>query len=116
MFPAPCGGHWRSSNFDRRVLAAAYHAAGWRDPEGAGAWTWHSLRHVFCTTALSGWHLEPVDVSCLAARPTSASPSTCTSTSPQASWTAPAQPPNSASSATSTEGDRAGISRADRTH
>ena len=65
MFPAPRGGHWRSSNFDRRVLAPAYHAAGWRDPEGAGTWTWHSLRHVFCTTALSGWHLEPADVSCL---------------------------------------------------
>ena len=47
------------------ALAPAYHAAGWRDP-GGGTWTWHSLRHVFCTTALSGWHLEPADVSCMA--------------------------------------------------
>ena len=66
MFPSPRGTWWRSSNFDRRVLAPAYQAAGWRDPEGAGTWTWHSLRHVFCTTALSSWHLEPADVSCMA--------------------------------------------------
>jgi integrase len=66
MFPAPRGAHWRSSNFDRRVLAPAYQAAGWRDPGGNGTWTWHSLRHVFCTTALTCWHLEPADVSCMA--------------------------------------------------
>jgi len=66
IFPSPRGTWWRSSNFDRRVLAPAYRAAGWRDPGGQGPWTWHSLRHVFCTSALSGWHLEPVDVSCLA--------------------------------------------------
>jgi integrase len=70
MFPSPRGTWWRSSNFDRRVLAPAYHAAGWRDPHGEGAWTWHSLRHVFCTTALSGWHLEPADVSCMAGHAT----------------------------------------------
>jgi integrase len=52
VFPSPRGKHWRSSNFDRRVLAPAYQAAGWRDADGNGAWTWHSLRHVFCTTAL----------------------------------------------------------------
>jgi integrase len=66
MFPSPRGTWWRSSNFDRRVLAPAYQAAGWRDPAGTGTWTWHSLRHVFCTTALSCWHLEPTDVSCMA--------------------------------------------------
>ena len=70
MFPSPRGTWWRSSNFDRRVLAPAYQAAGWRDPHGEGAWTWHSLRHVFCTTALSGWHLEPADVSCMAGHAT----------------------------------------------
>ena len=32
MFPSPRGTYWRSSNFDRRVLAPAYLAAGWRDP------------------------------------------------------------------------------------
>jgi integrase len=66
MFPSPRGAYWRSSNFDRRVLAPAYLAAGWRDADGNGTWTWHSLRHVFCTTALSCWHLEPTDVSCMA--------------------------------------------------
>ncbi len=72
MFPAPRGGYWRSSNFDRRVLAPAYQAAGWRDADGNGTWTWtwtwtwHSLRHVFCTAALFSWRLEATDVSCMA--------------------------------------------------
>ena len=66
VFPSPRGAYWRSSNFARRVLGPAYLAAGWRDTEGAGAWTWHSLRHVFCTTALFTWNIEPADVSRLA--------------------------------------------------
>jgi integrase len=66
IFPSPRSGHWRSSNFDRRVLAPAYRAAGWRDEHGSGAWTWHSLRHVFCTTALFTWKLDPTDVSRMA--------------------------------------------------
>jgi integrase len=66
MFPSLRGRHWRSSNFARRVLAPAYHAARWRDATGEGPWTWHSLRHVFCTTALFTWHIDPADVSRLA--------------------------------------------------
>jgi len=66
IFPSPRGKHWRSSNFDRRVLAPAYLAAGWRDADGDGRWTWHSLRHVFCTTALFAWKLDPTDVSRMA--------------------------------------------------
>jgi integrase len=66
MFPSPRGTYWRSSNFARRVLAPAYLAVGWRDTTGKGAWTWHSLRHVFCTTALFAWHIDPADVSRLA--------------------------------------------------
>jgi integrase len=66
VFPSPTGKHWRSSNFRRNVLAAAYLAAGWRDPAGNGAWTWHSLRHVFCTTALFTWKLDATDVSRMA--------------------------------------------------
>jgi integrase len=66
IFPSPRFGHWRSSNFDRRVLAPAYRAAGWRDEHGDGDWTWHSLRHVFCTTALFTWKLEATDVSRMA--------------------------------------------------
>ena len=65
MFPSPRGKYWRSSNFARRVLAPAYLAAGWRDPRG-GDWTWHSLRHVFCTTALFTWKLDATDVSAMA--------------------------------------------------
>jgi hypothetical protein len=66
VFPSLAGKYWRSSNFGRRVLQPAYLAAGWRDSSGAGRWTWHSLRHVFCTTALLTWKLEAVDVSRMA--------------------------------------------------
>jgi integrase len=71
MFTSPGGKHWRSSNFARRVLAPAYLAAGWRDAGGHGAWTWtwHSLRHVFCTTALFTWKMDAADVSRLAGTP-----------------------------------------------
>ena len=66
LFPSPRGTYWRSSNFNRRVLAPAYLAAGWRDADHNGGWTWHSLRHVFCTTALFTWHLDATDVSRMA--------------------------------------------------
>jgi len=66
LFPSPMGRYWRSSNFSRNVLKRAYLAAGWRDASGSGTWTWHSLRHVFCTTALFTWKLDPTDVSRMA--------------------------------------------------
>jgi integrase len=66
IFPSPTGKHWRSSNFNRNVLQRAYLAAGWRDGHGYGQWTWHSLRHVFCTTALFTWKLDATDVSRMA--------------------------------------------------
>jgi integrase len=66
MFPSSVGQHWRSSNFNRRILQPAYLKAGWRDDSGAGRWTWHSLRHVFCTTALFTWKLDATDVSRMA--------------------------------------------------
>jgi integrase len=66
MLPSPRFTIWRSSNFDRRVLAPAYRAAGWRDQHGNGDWTWHSLRHAFCTTALFNWDLDATDVSRMA--------------------------------------------------
>jgi len=66
VFPSPSGKHWRSSNFNRKVLQAAYRATGWRDVGRHGKWTWHSLRHVFCTTALFTWKLEATDVSRMA--------------------------------------------------
>ena len=66
IFPSPTGKHWRTSNYCRQVLKAAYLAAGWRDRCGNGEWTWHSLRHVFCTTALFTWKLDATDVSRMA--------------------------------------------------
>jgi integrase len=66
MFPSPMGKRWRASNFSRNVLKRGYRAAGWRDGEGGGRWTWHSLRHVFCTTALFTWELDATDVSRMA--------------------------------------------------
>jgi integrase len=66
IFASPRGKHWRSSNFARRVLKPAYLAAGWRDTHGNGTWTWHSLRHVFCTTGLFTWGMDTADVSRLA--------------------------------------------------
>jgi integrase len=66
LFPSPRGKYWRSSNFSRNVLKRAYRAVGWRDADGNGKWTWHSLRHVFCTTALFTWKLDPTDVSRMA--------------------------------------------------
>jgi integrase len=66
IFPSPTGKHWRSSNFNRNVLQRAYLAAGWRDSGGSGRWTWHSLRHVFCTTALFVWKFDATDVSRMA--------------------------------------------------
>ena len=66
LFPSARGKYWRSSNFNRNVLKRAYLAAGWRGAGGAEMWTWHSLRHVFCTTALFTWKLDATDVSRLA--------------------------------------------------
>ncbi len=66
VFASPMAKHWRSSNFNRRILQPAYLDAGWRDADGDGTWTWHSLRHVFCTTALFAWELDPTDVSRMA--------------------------------------------------
>jgi integrase len=66
IFPSPKGKHWRTSNYGRQVLKPAYLAAGWRDASGNGDWTWHSLRHVFCTTALFTWKLDATDVSRMA--------------------------------------------------
>jgi flavin-dependent dehydrogenase len=49
-----------------RILAGAAVKAGATIHTGNGAWTWHSLRHVFCTTALFTWKLDATDVSRMA--------------------------------------------------
>jgi integrase len=66
LFPTPKGKYWRSSNFRRAILEPAYAGARWRGSSSVGQWTWHSLRHVYCTTALFTWKLEPADVSRMA--------------------------------------------------
>lgn len=66
MFPAPRGGRIYHSNFTNRVLAPAYTALGWRAEPRTKGWTWHTLRHVFCTTALHEWGLKLEDVATLA--------------------------------------------------
>ena len=66
MFPAPRGGAFYHSNFTNRVLAPAYIAIGWRDGPKAMPWTWHTLRHVFCSSALHQWGLPLEDVAILA--------------------------------------------------
>jgi hypothetical protein len=53
VFPTPAGKHGRATDFSRSVLMPAYRAAGWRGPDGSRPWTWQSLPHVFCTTALA---------------------------------------------------------------
>lgn len=53
LFPAPDGGDWWRSNLYRRVINRAARDAGWY-PEGSEkpTWTWHNLRHVYCTYML----------------------------------------------------------------
>jgi len=63
LFPSPRGKHARRSGYGRWVFSPAAAAAGWPgDPGGGWTWTFHSLRHVFATWALSqpGARLEDV--------------------------------------------------------
>jgi len=63
VFPSPRGAWARRSNYRRNTFDPAADAAGWpRRPDGRRAWTFHSLRHVFATWALSqpGARIEDV--------------------------------------------------------
>jgi integrase len=63
LFPSPRGQWARRSNYRRNVFAGAALAAGWPiRPDGRLEWTFHSLRHVFATWALSqpGARIEDV--------------------------------------------------------
>ncbi len=63
LFPAPRGAWARRSNYRRNVFDPAATAAAWpRRPDGRSVWTFHSLRHVFATWALSqpGARIEDV--------------------------------------------------------
>ncbi|MEY9894805.1 hypothetical protein ABIA31_008493 [Catenulispora sp. MAP5-51] len=58
MFPGDRGGWIRRSHLNDRVVKPAYVKAGWRGDQTGGEWTWHTLRHVFCTTALTDWRFS----------------------------------------------------------
>jgi hypothetical protein len=74
------GKHWRSPNFDRRVLAPAYQAADWRDADGNGTWTWGTHCGMFSVLPrCSPGSSTPLTCPAWPATPTTASPSTCTS-------------------------------------
>ena len=63
LFPAPRGAWARRSNYRRNVFDPSARAAGLpRRPDGRWVWTFHSLRHVFATWALSqpGARIEDV--------------------------------------------------------
>ncbi|MCA1833899.1 MAG: tyrosine-type recombinase/integrase [Actinobacteria bacterium] len=63
LFPSPQGYWARRSNFARNLFHPAAAVAGWpRVASGRFCWTFHSLRHVFATWALSqpGARLEDV--------------------------------------------------------
>jgi len=63
VFPSPMGKWQRRSNYRRNVFLPATEAAGWpRRADGRLEWTFHSLRHVFATWALSqpGARIEDV--------------------------------------------------------
>lgn len=64
VFPSPRGQWARRSNYRRNVFDPAARAAGWpRRADGRWQWTFHSLRHVFATWALSQPGARVEDVS-----------------------------------------------------
>lgn len=77
LFPAR-GMTWaHPSNFAKRVFRPACEAADWpKTPDGEWRWSWHSLRHHFCTWCLAtppdGLGLEVADVSMFAGHATPA--------------------------------------------
>jgi integrase len=65
IFPAPKGGWARRSNYGRNLWDPACEFVSWpRNSDGKGwAWTFHSLRHVFATWALTQPDIRIEDVS-----------------------------------------------------
>ncbi|MCB0921096.1 MAG: tyrosine-type recombinase/integrase [Actinobacteria bacterium] len=77
LFPTPTGKMWNASNFRERRFNPAAQAAKWPTRKvrrwipssptpmelDGFVWTWHSLRHVFCTYYLWELGAKPVDVS-----------------------------------------------------
>jgi integrase len=65
MFPAPEGGLARRSNYGRNLWDKAAEDVSWprRLDRNGWLWTFHSLRHVFATWALSQPNIRIEDVS-----------------------------------------------------
>jgi integrase len=95
IFPSPKSKHWRANNFGRRVLMPAYRAAGWRDDDGADRGPGTACATSSAPPRCSPGRSRPATSPGWPGTPTSASPSTCTSAPPPASWTALATPPTS---------------------
>ena len=95
IFPSPRGQYWRSSNFDRRVLAAAYRPADGATPAGPAPGPGTACGTCSASPPCSPGSLTPPTYPAWPGTPTSAPPWTCTSAPPPASSTAPAQPPHS---------------------
>jgi len=60
-------------SFYSTIAQPAFEAAGWHTPEPNIRWTRHTLRHVFCTTALIEWKLDLTGVASSPATPLPAS-------------------------------------------
>lgn len=54
LFPSPTGRWPRRSNYARNTWNPAAHTIGWpQQPDGRWTWTYHHLRHVFATWAIT---------------------------------------------------------------
>src|SRR6185437_8005364 len=68
-----------------REVGAGLARGGQRGRDGHRPDYFGGAEHVFCTTALFTWRLDPTDVSAWPPTPTTASPPTCTSAPPSIS-------------------------------
>lgn len=66
LFPNKHYDYMKSHTLDGTILEPAYAVAGWRAVAGGRGWTFHTLRHVFCSTAIHEWGVIPADVTVLA--------------------------------------------------
>jgi integrase len=64
LFPNSQGGWESASNYSKRVRIPAQKLAQWPiQRDGKFQWTFHSLRHVFCSYLINDLKCDPIDVS-----------------------------------------------------
>jgi hypothetical protein len=95
VFPSPTGKHWRSSNFNRKVLQPLTGPPGGAMPPATAGGPGTACGTCSAPRPCSPGSSRPPTCPGWPVIPTTASPWTCTSAPPPASWTAPASPPNS---------------------